>query len=151
MATGNRIDPYRGFPFLLEVDGITVAGFQECSGLGTEIDIVDYREGSDPTHERLEIKTDVSITLSRGVAHSAELWKWRHSAIDGAAERRSGSIILRNETGADILRWNFSDAWLSKWTGNSFHTGDNSVAIDNLEITVEKILRACPPKCGAGA
>jgi phage tail-like protein len=142
MAIGTGIDPYRGFPFLVEIGGVTVAGFQECSGLGTQIDIIDYREGSDSNNERLEIRTDVSVTLSRGVAHSAALSKWRHSAIDGAAERRNGSIILRNEAGAVILRWNFTDAWLSKWTGGSLPTADNSVAIDNLEITAEKILRA---------
>ena len=33
MATGTRVDPYRGFNFLVEIDGITQAGFQEVSGL----------------------------------------------------------------------------------------------------------------------
>lgn len=141
-ATGTRIDPYRGFPFLLEVGGVIMARFRECSGLCAEVNVVDYREGSDQSRERLEIKTEVSITLNRGVTHLAELWKWRHSIVDGAAERRSGSIIRRNETGSDVLRWKFTKAWLSKWTGASFHTADKSVALDSVEITVEQILQA---------
>jgi phage tail-like protein len=73
MTTETRLDPYRGFIFLLEIGGVTVAGFQECSGLDADIDIADYREGSDSGHERLEIKRDLSVTLSRGITHSAEL------------------------------------------------------------------------------
>ena len=43
MAT--RVDPYRGFKFLVEMDGITQAGFQECRGLDSSTDDVEYREG----------------------------------------------------------------------------------------------------------
>ena len=31
MATGARNDPYRGFNFRLEVDGLTIAAFSEAS------------------------------------------------------------------------------------------------------------------------
>ncbi len=34
MAT--RVDPYRSFNFLVEIDGITQAGFQECTGLDSQ-------------------------------------------------------------------------------------------------------------------
>ena len=47
MATGERTDPYRGFNFQLEIDGISRGGFSECSGLTAEGDSVDYREGTD--------------------------------------------------------------------------------------------------------
>ena len=48
MAT-TRVDPYRGFNFLVEIDGISQAGFQECSGLDASTDPVDYhfRRGVD--------------------------------------------------------------------------------------------------------
>ena len=32
-----RIDPYANFNFLVEIDGIAKAGFQEVSGLGAEV------------------------------------------------------------------------------------------------------------------
>ncbi len=47
MATGDRVDPYLGFNFLVEIDGITRAGFRECSGLDSTQDPVEYREGDD--------------------------------------------------------------------------------------------------------
>jgi len=52
MATGSRTDPYSGYNFLVEIDGITQAGFQEVSGLDASTDATDYREGNDPTHTR---------------------------------------------------------------------------------------------------
>ena len=48
MPDGARKDPYRAHNFLVEIDGITRAGFRECSGLDTSQDPVEYREGTDP-------------------------------------------------------------------------------------------------------
>ena len=45
-------NPYAKFNFLLEIEGTTAAGFTEVTGLNTETDVIDYREGSDPGHVR---------------------------------------------------------------------------------------------------
>ena len=47
-----RVDPYRSFNFLVEIDGITQAGFQECSGLDSQTASIDFRLGDDPMHVR---------------------------------------------------------------------------------------------------
>ena len=47
MAGGQRIDPYGQFNFLLEIDGVTCAGFSEVSGLTTDTNIIEYREGNE--------------------------------------------------------------------------------------------------------
>lgn len=47
MANTSTNDPYRAFNFLVEMDGLTAAGFSECSGLSTETDVIEYREGGD--------------------------------------------------------------------------------------------------------
>jgi phage tail-like protein len=144
MATGDRVDPYRGFNFLVEIDGITQAGFQEVSGLDSSTDPVDYREGGDPNHVRkLPGLNKVSnITLKRGITDSDELWKWRQSVIDGKTERKNGSLILLDEAGAEKLRWNFFKAWPSKWTGPAFNATSTAVAIETLEIAHEEVQKA---------
>ena len=40
-----RVDPYKNSRFLLEIDGITQAGFSDCSGFGSKVEVVEYREG----------------------------------------------------------------------------------------------------------
>src|SRR5262245_34289519 len=112
----NRVDPYRGFNFIVEITGITQAGFQECTGLDTSTDAVDYREGTDPNHVRklTGLNKYSPIMLKRGITDSDELWKWRQSVIDGKTERKSGSIVLLDEAGVEKIRWNFDKAWPSK-------------------------------------
>lgn len=142
MAT--RVDPYRGFNFLVEIDGITQAGFQECSGLDSQTASVDYREGGEANHVRklTGLNTFSAISLKRGITDSDELWKWRLTAVEGKTERKNGSIVLLDEKGAEKLRWNFSSAWPSKWTGPSFNSTSASIAVETLEITHEEIARA---------
>jgi phage tail-like protein len=143
MAVG-RVDPYRGFNFLVEIDGITQAGFQEVSGLDASTDAVDYREGADPNHVRklTGLNKYSAITLKRGVTDSDELWRWRKAVIDGRTERKNGSIILLDESGVEKIRWNFANAWPSKWTGPSFNATSTAVAVEALEITHEEVARA---------
>lgn len=111
MAT-TRIDPFRAFNFLVELDGISQASFQECSGLDASTDSVDYREGGDPNHVRklTGLNKYSPITLKRGITDSDELWQWRQTVIDGKTQRKSGSIVLLDEAGTEKLRWNFSNA-----------------------------------------
>jgi phage tail-like protein len=137
----NRVDPYRGFNFRVELDGITQAGFQEVSGLDASTDAVDYREGADANHVRklTGLNKYSAITLKRGITDSDELWKWRQTVIDGQTQRKNGSIILLNDAGAEKLRWNFTDAWPSKWTGPAFNSTSTAVAVETLEITHEEV------------
>jgi phage tail-like protein len=144
MPTGSRVDPYRGFNFLVEIDGITQAGFQEVSGLDASTDAVDYREGTDPNHVRklTGLNKYSPIILKRGITDSDELWKWRQTVIDGKTERKNGSIVLRDETGAEKIRWNFSNGWPTKWTGPGFNATSTAVAVETLEITLEELKKA---------
>ena len=144
MPTGSRTDPFRGFNFLVEIDGITQAGFQEVGGLDASTDPVDYREGTDPNHVRkLSGMNKYSpITLKRGITTGDELFVWRKTVIDGKTERKNGSIVLLDETGAEKIRWNFTNGWPTKWTGPSLNSTSTAVAIETLEITHEELTRA---------
>ena len=144
MPTGQRVDPYRGFNFRVEIDGIQQAGFQEVSGLDSSTDSQDYREGADPNHVRklTGLNKFSAITLKRGITDSDELWKWRTTVVDGKVERKNGSIIMLDETGQEKLRWNFINAWPSKWTGPSFNSTSSAVAVETLELTHEEVKKA---------
>lgn len=140
-ATGERNDPYGGFNFLVEVDGVTVAGFSECSGLDTETDIIEYRNGDeDITVRKLPgLKKFTNITLKRGFTESTELWEWRKKVMDGQTERQTGSIVLLNEAREEALRYNFREGWPSKWQGPALNAASSEVAIETLEIACEAI------------
>ncbi len=139
--TGSRNDPYSAFNFLVEIDGVTVAGFSECSGLTTETDVIEYRNGDeDITVRKLPgLKKFTNISLKRGFTDSTELWEWRKKVMDGQTERQSGSIVLLNEAREEALRYNFREGWPSKWEGPTFNAKNNEVAIEVMEIAAESL------------
>jgi phage tail-like protein len=144
MATGETKNPFLAHNFLVEIDGLTRAGFRECSGLDSAQDAVEYREGNDgPVTRKIPGFNKYShIVLKRGITDDAELQKWRQQVADGKIQRKNGSIILTDETGAEKMRWNFVNAWPTKWTGPSFNAAGNDVAIETLELVHEGVKKA---------
>lgn len=142
---GQRTDPYHGYNFLVEIDGITRAGFREAAGLDSSQDPVEYREGNEKalTARKLAgLNKYANISLKWGMSDDRELWNWRERAVAGKIERKNFSIVLLNENGTEKARWNFREAWPVKWTGPSFNATSNDVAVDTLEIAHEGITRA---------
>ena len=140
-----RTDPYRNFNFLVEIQGIIQASFMDCGGLEATTEVVEYREGGDNTTVRkLPGKTSYSdITLKWGLTSSAELWAWRKSVIEGTLERRHGSIVVYDlDNRTEVVRWNFTGAWPSKWDGPALSAKGNDVAIETLVLSHEGITRA---------
>ena len=145
MATGARVDPYRNFNFLVEIDGITQAGFSDCSGFGASNDPIEYREGGMPENavRKLPGQTKYpNITLKWGLTDSRELYDWYLDVTKGKIERKSGSIILLDLEGKEKIRWNFFEAWPTKWDSVDFSAKGTDVAIETLELAVEKLERA---------
>jgi len=136
-----RDDPYKAFNFLVEIDGMTVAGFTEASGLGSETAVIEYRAGDEPNVVRklAGLTTYTNIVLRRGVTGSPELWNWRKSVVDGKADRHNGSIVLLDEERNPVVRWNFFAGWIAKWEGPTLGAAANEVAIETIEIVHERL------------
>ena len=142
MAGGARHDPTPDFNFLVEIDGLTAAGFSECSGLSSETDVIEYREGNERAHSARKIPGLTHygpVTLRRGITTSRDLWDWRQSVIDGQLSRRSVAITLLSESGEPVLRWMLRDAWIAKWEGPHLRARSSEVAIESIELVHEGI------------
>jgi phage tail-like protein len=59
--------------------------------------------------------------------------------VNGAIERKNGSIILQDDLGDEKVRWNFFEAWPSKWEGPHLRARSSEVAIETIEITHERL------------
>jgi phage tail-like protein len=139
-----RVDPYKSFKFLVEIDGIVQAGFSDCSGFGSNVEVIEYREGGDAqTVRKLPGKVSYpDITLKWGLTDSRELYDWHVAAVNGQIERKNGSIILQDDTGQEKVRWNFFAAWPSKYDAPDFSAKGTDVAIDTLTVSCERVERA---------
>jgi len=143
MATGQRVDPYNNFNFLVEIDGITRAAFHEVSGFDSTIDVIEHREGGENTTMRkLPGQTKYSnIVLKWGITDDLELYDWHRQAVLGNLQRRNGSIVGLDRQGQEIVRWNFFNAWPSKYDGPDYNAEGNDIAIETLELAHEKVER----------
>jgi phage tail-like protein len=143
MATGVIPDPFVNFNFLVEIDGITRAAFQEASGFNSTIDVIEHREGGENTTLRKfpGLTKYSNIVLKRGITDDHELYDWHRQVVQGDVDRRNGSIVLLDRRGDEVTRWNFFRAWPTKWDGPDFNAEGSDVAIESLELAHEGIER----------
>jgi phage tail-like protein len=140
-----RDSPYPAYNFEVVVTGVSDDGravkgsFAEVSGLGVEIDPIEYRTGSeDLTVRKLPgLRKFSNITLKRGIIGDLAFWNWLVSAMSGHVQRTDGAVILLDEGRSEVLRWNFTRGWPCKWTGPQLCAKGNEIAIETLEICHE--------------
>ena len=143
MTNAKRTDPYVALNFRVEIDGLTVGSFSECSGLTAEVNVVEYREGTDTslTTRKLQgLQKYSTITLKRGYTQNTELWNWYRNIVNGVADRRNGSIILMDEERNDVMRWSITNAWIRKIEGPAFKADGNEVAVESVELVHEGLM-----------
>ena len=138
-----RLDPYKNFNFLVEIAGITVAGFSDCTGLESEVDVIEYREGGDRSIRKLAgLPRFGDITLEHGITKSGELQAWHREILNGVSDRRNVAILLLDDERTEVVRWVVFNAFPRKWEGPHLHASGNEVAIETLVLCCEGIERS---------
>jgi phage tail-like protein len=134
-------NPLKSFRFLVEIQGIQQAGFSECSSVGSHLEVVEYRDGGDVINvQKFPGKVSYpDITLKWGMTDNHDLYDLHLKAVNGNPQKVSGSVIQLDDTGAESVRWNFFNAWPSKWDGPTYNAKGNELAINTLTLTCERI------------
>jgi phage tail-like protein len=137
-----RHDPYKAFNFRVEIDGLT-ARFSQVSGLESEVEVVEYREGGEEARVRKlpGLRKYTNIVLKRGITQDLELWNWHKQVLDGNVQRRNGSVVLLDDQGHEQVRWIFVDSWPCKYVGPTLDAQSKEVAIETLELAHEGLER----------
>ena len=140
---GNRSDPYLAYNFLVRIDGITVAGFTEVSGLNIETQVERKTFGGENDREYVFITQTKfnDITLKHGITRDDYLWRWYESVINGQVRRRHGSICLMDHMGNAAIWWDLFDACPIKWEGPALNSASSTVAIETLVLTHQGIYK----------
>jgi phage tail-like protein len=134
---GIRADPYPAFNFLVEIEGILVGGFSECSGLTVETEFTDYREGGRNEYvHRFAGPTKYSpLVLKHGITLIDGLWSWHQEIVqEEKVTRRNGTIYLLNKEHLPVIWWDFKEAFPTKWTGPSLRADSGAVAVESVEL-----------------
>jgi len=138
---------FGAYHFLLEVSGITpdqktiIGGFKSMSGMTSETEIIEFKQGNDRVVRKKPGRTTYSnIVLERGYTATDDLWKWRKNVEDGIIDRRSGTItVLDQDMETIVKQYNFYEGFVSKWYVPEMSGEESAMAIEKIEIAVEKI------------
>jgi phage tail-like protein len=149
-VNAHRFDPYKNFKFKVKWDGRYVAGISKVGALKRSIELVEHREGGDPSTSRKSpgrAKFD-AISLERGVTHDVEFeaWAgkvWNFGAGLGAEVslkdfRKDVILEVHNEAGQVALAYKIYRCWVSEFQAlPDLDANANAIAIQSLKLENE--------------
>jgi phage tail-like protein len=149
-VNAQRFDPYKNFKFRVKWDGQYVAGISKVSGLKRTTEVVEHREGGDPSTSRKSpgrTKYD-AITLERGVTHDPafEAWAatvWQIGAglgaeVSLASFRKDILLDFFNEAGQKVISYKIYRCWVSEYQAlPDLDANANAVAIQHIKLENE--------------
>ncbi len=146
----HRFDPYKEFKFRVKWDGKYVAGISKVSALKRTTEVIDYREGGEPSAIRKlpGLTKFEPITLERGVTHDPEFEQWANKVWQfGAALgsesslkdfRKDITIELYNEAGQLVIAYKVHRCWVSEFQAlPELDANTSSVAIQSITLQNE--------------
>jgi phage tail-like protein len=145
-----RFDPYKNFKFRVKWDGRYVAGISKVGALKRTTEVVEHREGGDPSTSRKSpgrTKFE-AVTLERGVTHDLEFEQWANkvwnfgagagSEVSLADFRKDIIIDLFNEAGQKVVSYLLYRCWVSEFQAlPDLDANANAVAIQTLKLENE--------------
>jgi phage tail-like protein len=140
-------NPLVSFHFAIEVQGVIKGYFTECSGLGSEHEVIEHKVVTNKGQEVVmkipgRLKWE-NIVLKRGITNNMDIWDWRKQVEDGKVDsaRHDGSVVMYDQQLTEIARWNFERGWPTKVTGPQPKADSNEIGVEELTITHEYIRR----------
>ncbi len=143
-----RDRPYVQFNFLVDLGTGTTdgpeAGFQECSGIGMEVTVAEYRNGNEKENSVRKItglNKSTDVTLKRGVIGSLNLYNWLNQIRNGDQNAyRTVVIQLQNEDHTAVVQeWKLMRARIIKHTSGPLNAKGTDVAMEELVLAYERL------------
>ena len=149
-VNANRFDPYKNFKFRVRWDGRYVAGISKVGSLKRSTEVVEHREGGDPSTSRKSpgrTKYE-AIMLERGVTHDVEFERWANkvwnfgeglgSEVSLADFRKDIAIDVYNEAGQLAFTYRVFRCWVSEYQAlPDLDANANAVAIETIKLENE--------------
>lgn len=149
-VNAQRFDPYKNFKFRVKWDNKYVAGVSKVSSLKRSTEVVEHREGGDPSLSRKSPgRTSYEpVTLERGVTHDKAFERWANKVWNLGAKagsevslkdfRKDVILDVYNEAGQKVLSYRILRCWVSEFQAlPDMDANANAVAIETLKLENE--------------
>lgn len=128
------------YSFRLEIDGVDAGQFTAVDGLSIEQEVIEYTNGDDPLIRKRPGRVKYgNITLKRGYMAGSTLNDWIEAARMGNGDytRKNVSVILLDNQGAEIKRWNLFECFPKSWKLTPLDGSSKDKAVETLVIAIE--------------
>ncbi len=149
-VNATRLDPYKNFKFRLKWDGKYVLGCSKLSGLKRTTEVVEHREGGDPSTSRKSPGRSKfeALTLERGRTQDLEFHNWAGlvynfgaglgAQVSLASFRKDIYLEFYNEAGQLVLAYKIYRCWVSEYQAlPDLDANANAIAIEHIKIENE--------------
>jgi phage tail-like protein len=124
--------------FKVSLPSGSLGSFREVSGIGVEVETMDYAEGGNNEFvHRLPVRLKFqNVVLKRGVTHQRALLDWFNQTRTQGVTAKWGvvTITLMGPKAETVQTWSFKEAYPVKWVGPTLNASSNAVATETLEI-----------------
>lgn len=141
-------DPYRNYKFTVSISGFTRAGFKSVDGLSKEVNVIEYREGGDPsTMRKIPGQAQFeNLTLTRGMSSDDDFNVWMNQVFDiqkGYNQapnddfRRTVIIKMWQKDGTLAKQWEARYCWPAKIEVDALEGDGDDVLYETIELAHE--------------
>jgi phage tail-like protein len=144
----DRDRPYMQFNFLVSIgDGTdpstVVAGFQEVSGIATELAATEYRVGNSPHNNVIKLtglNKATDVTFKRGIINPKIVFDWLSDMRDGnTAARRTVTVELQSEDHQTVATWILNEARPLKYSAGPYNAKGSDMIMEELTLAYERL------------
>lgn len=138
----SRADPEIGYSYFVEIDGIGCVRFKEASGFKMTTKVSKVREGGNNVfeHAMIDSQTFEPLTIKKGYySQDDEFWSWMKDMHDPATpiERKTISLVILNDMGTEVCRFNLFGAFIMEYEGPSFDAQGKDIVFESVKINYD--------------
>jgi phage tail-like protein len=141
MSQTHHEEYQNSYKFEVTIEGLTSCIYESVSGLAMDIEDIPYYGDQNIQLNRPGRAISHDIILTRRFHKESDLYSWIKDIKNGKKNRKNGAIILKDEQGKQIGRYNFSNAWPKHWTGPelSRSTNGSNTLLESIILSVTDI------------
>lgn len=135
-----ELDYVGAYNFMVEISGVNAGYFKGVDGINSEIEVIEYQDGDDLFLRKRPGRAKFGdVTLKKGYIVTDDLQNWWRACRDGQYDRRDISIVLNDNSGNEIRRWNLYGCWPKQWKINSLDGKGNDPVTEEITFVVEDL------------
>lgn len=135
-----ELDHVGAYNFAVEINGVEAGYFKGVDGINAELEVIEFQDGDDLQLRKRPGRAKFGdVTLKKGYIVTAQLQNWWKETREGKYDRKDISVVLRDNAGEEMRRWNLYGCWPKQWKISALDGKGNDVLTEEITFVVEDL------------